>query len=268
MYDLNKINDCLNTKDMGRTIIQYDRITSTFLKAKNIMATCPEGAVILAETQEKWSLRMGREWVCIPDENIYLSIILKPLVNNHLTPIYDAIGCVCVCQALNKLYNLSFKIKWPNDIIINERKISSVSSNIINTNNNSGVIITIGINVNTNKEELESNEDIKNIATSLIVELKQEVDREALIGEILNNVEYYYNELIYSKGALQLLNLYNQNSLIFNRTIETMKKGKKTKRKVLAKYINQEGCLVVKNENGIEEILSPGDTLIKYEKDA
>lgn len=268
MYDLNKINDCLNTKDMGRTIIQYDRITSTYLKAKNIMATCPEGTVVLSENQDKWCLRMGREWVCIPDENIYLSIILKPLVNNHLTPIYDAIGCVCVCQALNKLYNLNFKIKWPNDVIINERKISSVASNIISTNNNYGVIITLGVNVNTNKAELEQNEEIKNTATSLRIELNQEVDREALIGEILNNVDYFYNELIYSKGALQLLNIYNQNSLIFNETVEVMKKGKKTKRKVLAKYINQEGHLVVKNENGIEEILSPGETIITYEKQA
>lgn len=266
MYDLNKINDCLNTKDMGRTIIQYDTLNSTYLKAKNILSTCPEGAVVLAETQEKWSLRMGREWVSIPDKNIYLSIILKPLANNHLTPMYDAIGCVCVCQALNKLYNLNVKIKWPNDVIINERKISSVASNLISNNNNSGVIISLGINVNVNEEELKSNEETKDTATSVMIELNSETDRETLIGEILNNVEYYYDELIYDKKELQLLNIYNQNSLIFNETIEVMKKGKKTKRKVLAKYINQEGLLVVKNENGNEEILSPGETIIIYEK--
>ena len=56
MFDLSKINDCLNTKVTGRTIIQYDTLNSTYLKSKNIFGTCPDGAVILTENQTKWNV--------------------------------------------------------------------------------------------------------------------------------------------------------------------------------------------------------------------
>lgn len=269
MFDLNKINDCLNTKEIGRTIIQYDTLASTYLKSKNIFNTCPDGAVILTENQTKWNVRMGREWLCYPGKNIYLSIILKPLTNNHLISKYDIIGCSSLCEALKIMYEVDCKTKWPNDIIINGNKVSSICSSLVGKNNKTeGVIISIGINVNMNKEELESNEEIKNIATSLFVETSREVDREVLIGEILNNIEKYYNELMSKNSAPGAVSIFNENSVINNKSIEIMKKGKKSKRKVYALGIDSEGWLAVSNDKGNEEILNPGETIIIYEKNA
>lgn len=269
MYDLNKINDCLNTNVIGRTIIQYDSLASTYSKSKNIFSTCPDGAVVLSENQWKWSIRMGKEWICYPEKNIYLSIILKPLVNNHLISKFDVIGCVSVCDALNELYKVDCKIKWPNDILINGKKISSVGSSLVSKNNKpDGVIISLGINTNMNKEELDSFEEIKDTSTSLMIEVSGEVDREVLIGEILNNVEKYYYELLNDNSSLNAVNTFNQNSVIINKNIEIMKKGKKSKRKVYAQNIDSEGWLIVTNEKGNEEILSPGETIIIYEKNA
>lgn len=267
MYDLNKINDCLNTNVIGRTIIQYDSLDSTYIKSKNIFSTCPDGAVVLSENQSKWCIRMGKEWVCYPDKNIYLSIILKPLVNNHLTSKYDIIGCASLCEALNELYSIESKTKWPNDILIKGNKVSSVTSNLVVKNNKpDGIIISIGINSNMNKEELELNEVIKNISTSLLIETSSEVDREILIGEILNNFEKYYNELINDDSILSAVDTFNKDSIINNQNIEVIKKGRKTKRKVNVQGIDLEGWLIVTNEKGNEEILSPGDTIIIYEK--
>ncbi|HAQ40340.1 MAG TPA: biotin--[acetyl-CoA-carboxylase] ligase [Clostridiales bacterium] len=269
MYDLNRINDCLNTKVIGRTIIQYDSLASTYSKAKNIFGTCPDGAVVLSEDQSKWNIRMGNEWICYPEKNIYLSIIFKPLANNHLISKFDVIGCASLCDALNSLYDIDCKIKWPNDILIGGSKVSSVSSSLAGKSSSpGGAIISFGINTNMNEEELESDEELKNIATSLMIETSEEIDREELIGEILNNVEKYYSELIHENSALNAVDTCNQNSFIANKAIEVMKKGKKSKRKVYAKSIDPEGWLIVKNEKGNEEILSPGETIITYEKNA
>ncbi len=269
MYDLNKINDYLNTQTIGRTVIQYDELISTHLKAKNIFNTCPEGAVVLSESQSKWNLRMGKEWICCPEKNIYLSIILKVKVNNHLISKFDVIGCASVCEAINNLYNVECKIKWPNDILIKDRKISSVDSSILCKNNKSeGAILSFGINVNMTYKELEANDEIKNIATSLLLEISEEVDRETLIGEILNNIERYYNELIMNNTISEAITVYNLNSVISNKDIEVMKKGKKSKRKVYATSIDSEGCLIVTNDKGNKEILDPGETIITYEKNA
>jgi BirA family biotin operon repressor/biotin-[acetyl-CoA-carboxylase] ligase len=270
MYDLNRINDCLNTKSIGRTIIQFDSLSSTYAKAKNIFVTCPDGAVVLSESQTKWCIRMGKEWVCYPDKNIYLSIILKPLANNHLISKFDVIGCASLCEALNELYDIDCKIKWPNDILINGKKVSSINSSLVSKNNKpDGIIISIGINANINKEEIDLNEDIKNTATSLMLQLTEEVDREKLIGEILNKIEKHYNDLVNDNTAQsEAVNIFNQNSLIINKNIEINKRGKKTIRNVYAQGINSDGYLIVTNDKGIEEILSPGETIITYEKNA
>lgn len=269
MYDLNKINDCLRTNSMGRAIIQYDTLNSTYAKAKSIFNTCPEGAVVLSEDQSKWNVRMGKEWICFPEKNIYLSIIFKSMANNHLTSKFDVIGCASVCEAINKLYNVDSKIKWPNDIIINDKKICSISSSIVSKNNKpEGVILSLGINLNMTKLELDLNEEIKNISTSLQVETCEEIDREAIIGEIINNVEKYYGEIITNNTISTAVNFYNLNSAIVNKDIEIMKKGKKTKRKAYVNCIDPEGWLIVTNEKGNEEILGPGETIITYEKNA
>jgi len=117
-----------------------------------------------------------------------------------------------------------------------------------------------------NKEELESNEEIKGTATSLFVETSREVDREVLIGEILNNIEKYYDELVSETSSLGAVSIFNENSVINNKSIEIIKKGKKSKRKVFAQGIDLEGWLAVTNDIGNEEILNPGETIIIYEK--
>lgn len=269
MFDLNKINDCLSTKETGRTIIQYDTLSSTYLKAKNIFNTCPEGSVVLTENQTKWNVRMGKEWFCYPGKNIYLSIILKPLVNNHLISKYDIIGCSSVCEALKSLYKLDFRTKWPNDVVINGNKVFSVCSSLVSKNNRAeGVIISMGINVNMDKAELESNEEIKDTATSLLVEISREIDREVLIGEILNNIEKYYNELKNENSSSGAVSIFNENSVINNKSINVIKRGKRSIRKVYAREIDSEGWLAVTNDKGNEEILNPGETIIIYEKNA
>ena len=261
MYDLNRINDCLNTKIVGRTIIQYESLDSTYSKSRSIFNTCPEGTVVLSENQLKWDVRTGSRWICYPNKNIYLSIIFKPATSNLSISKFDFIGCTSLFEALNSLYDIDLKIKWPNDILIRGEKVSSISSQFV-VKNTGGVIISLGINANMNKEELELNGKTPHTATSLMVETGGQIDREVLIGE------KYYIQLIYDNSVESAIDIYNRNLIIFGKIIEVTNKGKKSRRKVYAKGIDSEGRLIVKNEKGNDEILIPGETIIKYEKNA
>ncbi len=261
MYDLNRINDCLNTEIIGRTIIQYDSLSSTAIKAKSIFNTCPEGSIVLSENQSNCIMRMGNAWHCFPDKNIYISIILKPLVNNLLISKFDVISCAALHKTIVELYKTDCKIKWPNDILINGKKVSSIISNHIGKNSN-GIIISFGINVNMGNDDFDINEDIKNISTSLRIANGDLVDRELLIGSLLNNLEIFYNEFINYNSIKKAISICTNNSSIINKPIEVMKKGKKTKRSVFVEGIDEEGWLIVSNEKGNEEILNPGETIL------
>jgi len=257
MYDLSIIKEFLKTNIIGQTIIQYDNLNSTYEKAKSIFAACPDGTVVLSEYQSDCTFRFGNKWICSPDKNIYLSIILKSVNNNYLLPILDVVGCSSVQGSISKLHRIDCKIKWPNDIFINQNKISSVNSDI--AGKGAGIILSVNINVNMDEKE----ENLK--TTSIKIETNEEAQREELIGEILNNIEYQYDELIKSGKAECSVETYNDNLMFLGEEVGIIKRGRKTIKKVILKKIDSEGWLIVTNENGNEEILNPGDTIIHYE---
>ncbi|MDD2396349.1 MAG: biotin--[acetyl-CoA-carboxylase] ligase [Tissierellia bacterium] len=258
MYDLNSISSYLNTNIIGQSIIQYDNLNSTFAKAKNVFATCPDGTVVLSENQSECVSRFGNEWFCFPDKNIYLSIILKSVNNNYLLPITDVVGCSSILSSIEELYNLDCRIRWPNDILINDNKIASVKSDIIGKG--AGIILSLNINVNME-------ENIKNLkTTSVKLEKGEDVERELLIATILNKIEYHYDEMINTGKAFHSVEIYNKNLLFYNKEVGVIKRGRKKVREVVAKNIDSDGWLAVINEKGEEEFLSPGDTIIQYEE--
>lgn len=258
MYDLNSISSHLNTDIIGKSIIQFNNLNSTLAKAKNIFATCPDGTVVLAENQSECILRFDNEWICRPDENIYLSIILKSVYNNYLVPLTDAAGCTSLVKAVADLYGLKCSIKWPNDILIDNKKIGSVKSEI--AGKGAGIILSLNINVNME----EKIENVK--STSIRMERGEPVEREPLIGALLNNFEHHYEEMILTGRAEDVVDLYNKNLLYYDKEVGIIKRGRKTLRRVRVKNIDSEGWLAIINEKGSEEILSPGDTIVVYEE--
>lgn len=299
MYDLNKIKDCLNTKYIGQTIIQFDELKSTFAKSKNIFDTCPNGAVVLSENQFNCKIRFNRKWISMPDKNIYLSIILKPYHDNFSIPKFEAVTCACVQESIKNLCFTECQIKWPNDLFINNKKIASISCEEIKIKNKvEGIIISTSINVNDSHEESKNNQninskiednnndinnefylelneetdsvynefyDIKEIATSIKAETKINVDREQLISQILNNFEKYNDELINNNNIEKSINICNTYSLLNGKEISINKYKKKSFKKLLVKCIDLEGWLITTNEKGNEEIINSGEITVKYE---
>lgn len=277
MYDLNKIKDCLTTEYIGQTIIQFDELKSTFAKSKNIFDTCPNGSIVLAEDQHDCKIRFNRKWISKKDKNIYFSIILKPYDESFSISKLESIACACIFLSVKNICNTNCQIKWPNDIFINDKKIASIACDEIKSKNkNEGIIITFNINVNdffakcvinekNGNDNMEQNDQIIEIASSIKTEIDQEVDREQLIGCMLNCFEKYVGELLTNNNIDEAVNIINTYSLLNNNEILVGKHKKKSYRKLFALSVDSEGWLLALNEKGNEEIINSGEITVKYD---
>ncbi len=181
-----EIKKGLNTKFIGKEIIHKITLDSTQDLALKIAERKPEGTVIIAEEQTKGKGRLGREWYS-PQGGIWFSLILKPRIelwNITLLPL--AIG-LAIADPLTKL-NLDVRLKWPNDLVINNKKVAGILLDVSAEEAKINYIV-IGVGINANIEDdrlLELN------ATSIKRELGYEIDRVKLMQDILRSIEYRY----------------------------------------------------------------------------
>ncbi|OGV97928.1 MAG: biotin--[acetyl-CoA-carboxylase] ligase [Nitrospinae bacterium RIFCSPLOWO2_02_39_17] len=210
--DKKKIKDHLTTKFIGSDIYIYGKVESTNDIAKELTNNgCKEGTVIIADLQSKGRGRQGRRWESPEGVGIYLSIVLKPeKIIPQLTLVAgvsaaEAIITSCKLQVtsnviLSEAKNLNREsrifLKWPNDININGKKAGGILTEAIE--NGKAIIVGIGINVNT--ELSMFTDELKNKATSIMMETGKRVDRNLLIAELLNRFEYWYKKFNVGQG--------------------------------------------------------------------
>lgn len=200
----NEVRIGLETKVLGQHIIHFESIDSTQKVAQQAAYdSCPEGTVILAEEQTKGRGRMARPWHSKKSDGIWMSIVLKPKLPPQKAPQFTLIAAVAVVQAIEETAGLSPEIKWPNDILLNGKKITGILTELQAESDTINALI-IGIGVNVNQEDFP--EELAGIATSLAIEKGEHISRVKLVQSILRYLEKYYG--IYMEqgfGPLKLL---------------------------------------------------------------
>lgn len=175
------------TKKLGKKIEYYEQIDSTHKYAKTIaQKNESDGKVIIAEVQTDGIGTKGRSWYTGQGKNIAMTIILhtkRKVMDIKDLPIKVA---KIVKKTIKELYNCDLKIKPPNDLMLNNKKICGIltQTNIQGEKVNY-ILISMGFNVN----ETRFPEEVKDIATSLKNEYKKEFDREDILSKILENIE-------------------------------------------------------------------------------
>jgi BirA family biotin operon repressor/biotin-[acetyl-CoA-carboxylase] ligase len=160
----------LNTLTIGKTILCHKKATSTNdLGWLEVSRGAEEGTVILAEEQLKGRGRFGRDWFSPPQKGIWLSVVLYPDRFPEEIFLIMSIGALAVADLLKNKFNLPALIRWPNDVIVNDKKIAGVivESKYINKTPNAAVL---GIGLNIDMPESEMPAELKSISTSLIRE--------------------------------------------------------------------------------------------------
>jgi BirA family biotin operon repressor/biotin-[acetyl-CoA-carboxylase] ligase len=257
----NEIREGLKTNVFGRRDIVYFKDTdSTNIRAEQLAAEgAPEGTVVIAEKQTQGKGRRGRNWFSPPSEGIYFSIILRPRISPHEAPKLTLMASVAVAETVLSLTQLRVNIKWPNDILINGKKLAGILTEIsAEMDRIHYVVIGIGINVNTRTESFPP--DIRDRATSILLETGAVYQRVALLRVFLEWLEVYY-DMFNVKGFQPIMNRWKQLSDMMGKQISVDLINHTFTGEVLD--IDEDGFLLLRDHEGNLRKIISGDITLK-----
>lgn len=252
ILSLEELEIHLDTDFIGRDIKYFNTIDSTNKKAKELANDLSEGSVIISEEQTLGKGRIGRSWISPKNKGIWMSIILKPNLEPSKVSRVTQIGAVAVFKALEKM-NIKSQIKWPNDILIDGKKISGILTEMSGELNMIDYIVMgIGVNVNLDKSDIPDELEYK--ATSIKIEEGKSIDRKILTSYILSEFEKYYMNFKKQGDITGVIEILKENSALIGKEVRVIK-GTQI-RSGRAIDINEDGELVVEFEDGRENIYS------------
>jgi biotin-[acetyl-CoA-carboxylase] ligase BirA-like protein len=187
-----EIRKCLRTRILGQSGLYFRSLTSTNDVAKQLASSgMKEGMIVLAESQSRGKGRLGRKWFS-PEGGLWFSVILRPRIKPKHALKLTLLGSVATVKTLNKLYEIGAEIKWPNDVLINRKKVCGVLTEAsIKETNLSFAVLGFGINANLDPEAFPQH--FRDTAATLKTQLGKKISREILLCKLLENVETCYD---------------------------------------------------------------------------
>ena len=244
--------------DMSKyTIVTLEEIPSTNSYAIELMCSFDDKCIIFAPHQTSGRGRFDRKWVCDDSENIYMSIILKPEnANKYPFPNLTQYLSVVVCRVLEREFSLKPAIKWPNDILVENAKISGIlAESYMHNNKIEGIVLGLGLNVNLKKETLEK---IDQNATSIGYLTGKQYDVEKILKNICD--EFFENYDAFVKGGFEYIKTeYVERCGFLGKNIFIREANQKEQ--YFAKTIDDEGLLLAVDALGCECRIMTGDVL-------
>ena len=232
-----------------------EEVDSTNLYAKSHLAELADKTVVYTFNQTAGRGRLERKWSYMGDGNIYASIVLKP--SKEIKEVYSNLTqflCVILAKTFED-FGIIPKIKWPNDIRINKKKISGILAEaVIEGGVLKGLIIGFGVNLNCKKEDIEM---INQPATSLNLEVGFEINKEKFLKKLLDKFCLLYDEFI-EKGFFLIREDYVRRAEFLNETVTVRVYDKEITG--VAKEITELGALKLYDNNN-EHVLYIGDIL-------
>ena len=245
----------LATNILGKRVYHYKSVTSTMEIGRRLAREgAKEGTTIIADKQTAGRGRLNRAWLS-PENNLYMSIILRPSLGD--LPGLIMVASLAVVNAIKKVSGVEARIKWPNDVLINDKKVCGILiENEIGGNTVNFSIIGIGINIELDPSD---HSEIASTATSLKYESGKKISRTELVCSVLYEFEKLY------PGSISSRYVYDE----WCRCMDIVGKSIKVKSgqeivQGLVEKVTDKGSLILRKDNGdIHEILCGDVTLIK-----
>jgi len=192
------IRSQLATEIIGRRVIYFRTIDSTNTYALKLAARgAPEGTVVIAEEQTSGKGRLGRRWLSPPGKGIYLSVVLHPRIKLEFLTHFSILSALAVAETVEGLSTSPPHIKWPNDILLSHKKVAGVLVEL-STENDLVSYLIVGIGLNLLQEEKDFPPDLRDEATSILIETGEVVCREKVVVRLIHILEYWYKVLLAS----------------------------------------------------------------------
>ena len=242
----------LRTKRFGARIHAFASTGSTMDAAHRLArAGAPEGTLVVAESQTHGRGRAGRSWVSPPGQGIYASLILRPRVVAAQIHQMTLLAAVVAAQTIEQTTRLEPSIRWPNDLLLKERKVGGILTESAMERGSVGyVIVGMGLNVNGSRAELPE------VATSLAIASHHAVDRLQVLRVLLQTWERWY-ERWKAQGFDPVHRAFAQRCVTLGRMVRVRMRG--AARVGQAEEIDEDGGLVIRWESGLEEVVRAGD---------
>lgn len=248
-FDQSGFEKNLATQWLGQSLFYFEELESTNTYLKKMQAEeVEQGTICLADNQTRGRGQYERKWESEPGQNLTFSLVFFPSDGKRLHVLTLACALAMV-EYLNDFFDTSCAcIKWPNDVLLNDRKVAGIlTETVFNGNKFDRLVIGIGFNVN----QKTFSKDLKTKATSIRLETGSLVDREAFLSDLLSRIEYKYN--LWHRQQSDLLKSINQSIRGYGKWIglEVNDEVRDDSYKLLG--IDENGkLLVLDHEGGIE----------------
>lgn len=254
------LSSVLKTSLIGIKIIHHHVTDSTNTRALQCaLDGCQEGTIIIADTQSRGRGRQDRVWHSPHGTGVYMSAVLYPKVSLKDLPRITLVAAAAVAEALKSSARVNVEIKWPNDLLLNNRKICGILTELCSLGNEkNAVIVGIGINVNTPADMFPA--DIADIASSIFIETREKFSRHEIIKSVIEYFDRYYG--IFMQGGFdRILGVWKDYSRIIGRKINVRQSGTAVTGTVID--VDMNGALLVRDNNGVIETIYSGEVTYK-----
>ena len=236
----------MQTKWAGKEVVFFEETGSTNAEARGLAEKgYGHGTLVAAGSQTGGKGRRGRSWHSPKGSSIAMSLILKPELEAEYASMLTLVQAMAVAKSIEEVCGLETQIKWPNDILVNEKKVCGILTEMnLEMTEISSIIIGTGINVN--QENFP--EEISEIATSLKIEKKRTQSRADLIEHICELFEEYFEKFMETKDLSGIMEEYNRRLISRGRQVRVLDPKGEFNGEALG--INAVGELLVKKEDG------------------
>lgn len=245
----------LGTRSLGAALHCHDVIGSTNDEALRLAKEgAAHGTVVIADRQTSGRGRRGRSWASPPGVSAYLSVILRPGLPPHRAPELVSVVAVAAAETLRNA-GVEARIKWPNDIEIGGRKVAGILTELsADASRINFVVVGLGLNVNATPADLP--EELREIATSLRIELGQEVSRPRVVASLLAHLESWL-DVHAAGGFAPIRERYRELSATLGRRVRLIEPDKELEG--VAEDVDEAGALLLRRDDGGAERILTGD---------
>lgn len=244
---------------IGKKLVYFYETDSTNLQARKLaQAGCPDGTLVVSDCQTAGKGRRGRSWSSPHGSSIYMSFVLRPSLPPYCASAVTLIAGLAVTDAVCRETGLPAGIKWPNDVVVNGKKICGILTEMSAELENIHYIVT-GIGINVNQQDFP--DEIAAAATSLRLESGKSWNRSALTSSIVSAFEGYYVKFLQSQDLSLVKDDYEKR--LVNLDAEVRVLDPKGQWSGICRGIDKEGELLVEDQEGQIKTVRSGEVSVR-----
>jgi len=257
---IRKLNGLLRTQSLGKVIHYQEEMGSTNTELIELGEKgASEGTVVIADKQTEGKGRLERTWVSPAGANLYISILFRPEIVATDSPLFTFLASIALKETIEKIGVTNTKIKWPNDIQIDGKKVAGVLTEMRSKRAMVDfIVVGIGVNINMSRDSIDKEMgEVARIATSIKENLGKDIDRAKFTADLLLELEKWY-QIFSSKGKKAILREWTDKWGDLNKRVRINVEGE-PEFEATALGIDDEGYLLVKTDNGEINKVIAGD---------